>query len=435
MVSRQISIGKDGDSSIMKAEIISVGTELLLGQIANTNAQYLGEQLASLGIELHHIITVGDNKERLKAVLSTAWGRADIIVLTGGLGPTQDDITKETLAEFLDLELSLHRPSLEAIRCSFARRGRHMTDNNIKQALMPAGCDPLPNPNGTAPGVWLEYQNKAITILPGPPFELQPMFINHVWPRLSALLQDKGEEKSIIKSRILKFYGIGESQAEEEVKDLITSANPTLASYATPTGIHFRLTAKAASESKADLDLQQLEDKLLARLGNYFFARDEDTMQDVVGRLLLDRHLTLATAESCTGGLAANWITNVPGSSAYFRGGVIPYNNELKINLLQVPKAMLDKYGAVSAEVAEAMAFGVRQLIQADIGAAATGIAGPGGGSAEKPIGLVYIAVADTTGACSRCYQWSGVRDIIKRRTAQALLNLVRQKILEHKLD
>ena len=209
---------------------------------------------------------------------------------------------------------------------------------------------------------------------------------------------------------------------------MITSANPTLASYATPTGIHFRLTAKAASESKADLDLQQLEDKLLARLGNYFFARDEDTMQDVVGRLLLDRHLTLATAESCTGGLAANWITNVRAVPPIFVGGVIPYNNELKINLLQVPKAMLDKYGAVSAEVAEAMAFGVRQLIQADIGAAATGIAGPGGGSAEKPIGLVYIAVADTTGACSRCYQWSGVRDIIKRRTAQALLNLVRQK-------
>ncbi|HKM39178.1 MAG TPA: competence/damage-inducible protein A [bacterium] len=412
----------------MKAEIISVGTELLLGQIANTNAQYLGVELATLGVSLHHITTVGDNKVRLKAALDTAWKRADIIILTGGLGPTQDDITKETLAEFLGLELILDAPSLAAIQCSFAKRGRHMTDNNIKQALMPKGSMVLPNPNGTAPGVWLKYQGKAAAILPGPPFELQPMFTNHVLPRLTALLGDK---RTIIKSRILKFYGIGESQAEEDVKDLVTNINPTLASYATPTGIQFRLTANAVSLAEADNRLQTLEDKLLERLGRYFFARDEDTMQDVVGKLLSERNLTLAVAESCTGGLAADWLTNVPGSSTYFRGGIVSYSNQLKTSLLHVPEELIIQHGAVSSEVAEAMARGVKKIVPADIGAATTGIAGPGGGSLEKPVGLVYVAVANCLGTQSRCYQWSGSREIIKQRTAQAMLDLIRQTVLE----
>jgi nicotinamide-nucleotide amidase len=412
----------------MEAEIISVGTELLLGQIANTNAQYLGEQLAALGIELHHIVTVGDNKERLKTALEVAWKRADVIILTGGLGPTQDDITKEAVAEFLGLELILDSSSLKTIRCFFSRRGHHMTDNNIKQALLPKGGLALPNPNGTAPGVWLDRQGRVVAILPGPPFELQPMFENHVLPRLTAFL---GEKQTIIKSRILKLYGIGESQAEEQVKDLVGSTNPTLASYAKPTEIQFRLTAKAFSQAEADNLLQSLENKLYARLGPYIFARDEDTMQAVLGRLLSQHSLSLALAESCTGGLAANWLTDVPGSSVYFQGGVISYSNELKTGLLQVPTELLHRHGAVSCEVAIAMAHGIRRLAQADIGAAVTGIAGPGGGSSEKPVGLVYVAVADNADTRYRRYQWSGARKIIKQRAAQALLNLIRERLLE----
>lgn len=410
----------------MEAEIISVGTELLLGQIVNTNAQYLAEKLASLGIELHHIVTVGDNIDRLKAALASAWERADVIILTGGLGPTQDDMTKETVAEFLNLELILHSPSLETIRCFFARRGHHMTNNNIKQALLPQGGIPLPNPNGTAPGVWLEHQGKILVILPGPPFELQPMFENHVLPRLT-----KGEKHTVIKSRIIKLYGIGESQAEEQVKDLIDSTNPTLASYAKPTEIQFRLTAKADTDIKADSLIDSMEKELRARLGQYIFAQDEDTMQDIVGKLLRERNLTLAVAESCTGGLVANWLTDVPGSSIYFQGGVVSYSNKLKTSLLRVPAETLHQYGAVSKEVAETMASGIKHLAQVDFGGAVTGIAGPDGGTPEKPVGLVYVAVAHKTGVKSCRYQWQGSRSIIKQRAAQALLNLVRQQILE----
>jgi nicotinamide-nucleotide amidase len=412
----------------MEAEIISVGTELLLGQIPNTNAQYLGEKLATLGIGLHHIITVGDNAGRLKLALEAAWQRADIIILTGGLGPTQDDITKETVADFLHLDLVLDQPSLETIRCFFAKRGHHMTANNVKQALLPKGSVALPNPNGTAPGVWLEYDGKIIIILPGPPFELQPMWEHHVMPRLAKIL---GGKHTVIRSRIVKIYGIGESAAEERVKDLVTSSNPTLASYAKATEIQFRLTAKAETEEEADKLLCSLEEKLHARLGEYIFAYDEETMQEIVGQLLTKHNLTLAVAESCTGGLVSHWLTNIPGSSTYFQGGVVSYSNQLKEQLLQVPIEMLREHGAVSQEVAEAMATGIKRLAQVDLGAAVTGIAGPSGGTPEKPVGLVYIAVADQTGVYSRRYEWHGIREIIKQRAAQALLNLIRQRILQ----
>ncbi|MGI6128712.1 MAG: competence/damage-inducible protein A [bacterium] len=411
----------------MEAEIISVGTELLLGQIANTNAQYLGEQLAALGIGLHHIITVGDNAGRLKLALEAACQRANIIILTGGLGPTQDDITKETVADFLHLKLILDQPSLEEIRCHFTKRGHHMTDNNIKQAFLPKGGEALSNPNGTAPGVWLEHDGKIIIILPGPPFELKPMFENHVVPRLANVL---GGKHTVIRSRIVKTYGIGESAAEEQIKDLVMSSNPTLASYAKATEIQFRLTAKATTEQEADDLLSSLEEKLYSRLGEYIFAYDEETMQEVVGNLLAKHNLKLAVAESCTGGLVAHWLTNVPGSSAYFQGGLVSYSDKMKEQLLKVPAKMLEQHGAVSQEVVEAMANGIRRLAQVDIGAAVTGIAGPSGGTPEKPVGLVYIAVADQAGVHSCRYEWRGVRTIIKQRSAQALLNMVRQRIL-----
>ncbi|HHY92059.1 MAG TPA: competence/damage-inducible protein A [Firmicutes bacterium] len=410
----------------MEAEIISVGTELLLGQIANTDAQYLGERLAALGIDLHRVTTVGDNAARLRAALAAAWERADLVILTGGLGPTQDDLTKETVAEFLGLELVLNEEALEHIRCFFARTGRSMPPTNAKQALIPAGGEALPNPNGTAPGVWVEKDGHRVVILPGPPFELKPMFEQSVVPRLRACL---GEVRHVIKSRVLKLYGIGESHAEQLVRDLISKqSNPTLAPYAKETEIQFRLTAKAASEEEAEALLTGLEKEVEERLGAYIFARDQETMPEVVGRLLLAQHATLAVAESCTGGLVADWLTNVPGSSSYFLGGVVSYSNAAKEKVLQVPRALLDGPGPVSSEVAEAMAQGVRALFQADYAVAVTGLAGPSGGTPEKPVGLVFVsAISKSGGVLSERYEWRGGRLVIKRRAAQAALNLVRR--------
>lgn len=412
----------------MEAEIISVGTELLLGQIANTDAQYLGERLAELGIDLHRVTTVGDNAARLRSALEAAWERADLIILTGGLGPTQDDLTKETVAEFLGLELVLDEAALEHIRCFFARTGRTMPPANAKQALIPAGGEALPNEYGTAPGVWVEKDGRIVVILPGPPFELKPMFENTVAGKLRQRLAG---ERKVIKSRVLKLYGIGESHAEELVRDLIaTQTNPTLAPYAKETEIQFRLTAKAGSEEEAEAMLARLEEKVRERLGRYIFARDAETMPEVVGRLLSTRGESLAVAESCTGGLVADWITNVPGSSAYFLGGVVAYSNALKEKLLGVPGSILQEEGPVSSAVAEAMARGVRALAGADYGAAVTGLAGPDGGTPEKPVGLVFVAAANGQKTVSERYEWRGSRLVIKRRAAQATLNLVRKLIL-----
>lgn len=411
----------------MEAEIISVGTELLLGQIVNTDAQYLGRRLAELGIDLYRTTTVGDNATRLHSALQEAWARANLIILTGGLGPTQDDLTKETVAEFLGLELVLDEPSLAQIRCFFGRTGRTMPPANAKQALIPVGGEALPNANGTAPGVWVEKDGHIVVILPGPPFEMEPMFEKSVVPKLFERLAEK---RTVIKSRVLKLYGIGESHAEQLVKDLVGQSNPTLAPYAKETEVQFRLTAKAASEEEADRLLAGLEEQVRERLGAYIFARDDETMQEVVGRLLAERGQSVAVAESCTGGLVADWLTNVPGSSRYFLGGVVAYSNAVKERVLGVPAALLKEHGAVSNEVAAAMAQGVRALTGADYGAAVTGVAGPGGGSPDKPVGLVYVGVATGEGVKTERFEWRGGRLVIKRRAAQATLNIIRIAIL-----
>ncbi|MGI6604082.1 MAG: competence/damage-inducible protein A [bacterium] len=412
----------------MEAEIISVGTELLLGQIANTDAQYLGVRLAELGIDLHRVVTVGDNAKRLHSALEAAWGRARIIILTGGLGPTQDDLTKETVAAFLGVDLVMDEESLNDIKGYFERVGRPMPPANAKQALMPTGGEALPNPNGTAPGVWVEKDGHILVVLPGPPFEMKPMFENDVVPRFHARFRSK---LPLIKSRVLKLYGIGESHAEQLVSDLVQQSNPTLAPYAKETEIQFRLTAKTETEEEAEKLLDELEAKVRERLGEYVFAVDNETMQEVVGRHLSDRGLTVATAESCTGGLVADWLTDVPGSTKYFRGGVVAYSEAVKEKVLGVRRSLLAQFGTVSSEVAEAMAQGVRILTGADLGVAVTGLAGPDGGTVEKPVGLVYVAVSSTTATKSERYQWrGGGRQVIKRRAAQAALNLVRKEVV-----
>lgn len=412
----------------MKGEIISVGTELLLGQIVNTNAAFISQKLAELGIDVYYTTTVGDNAARLREVFTRSWQRSDLIILTGGLGPTMDDLTRETVADFLGLELVLNHDILAALRDYFASRGRVMTENNKKQAYFPAGAQILPNPNGTAAGVFLEKEGKVVVMLPGPPFEMVPMFENEVVPRLENLLAGRRE---VIKSRVLKLYGVGESQLETMLQDLLEKqSNPTLATLAKENEIQLRLTAKASLPERAEKLLAEMEAEIRKRVGQFVFAVDDETMEEVVGILLRQRGATISVAESCTGGLIGHRLTEVPGSSAYFQYGVVTYSNEAKEKLLHVDGELLRRFGAVSSQVARAMAAGVRELGKTSLGLAVTGIAGPEGGRPGKPVGLVYIALATQAEVHVESHNFRGPRPVIKKRASQAALNLVRKYLL-----
>lgn len=409
----------------MDAEIIAVGSELLLGQIANTNAQYISQRLSSVGVNVYYHTVVGDNKERLLKALEIACKRANIIITTGGLGPTMDDLTKETIAEYLGMELMLHQPSAQAIREYFARRGRVMTENNLKQAMFPREAIVLPNAVGTAPGAIIEKDGKTFIILPGPPFEMQPMFENHVIPYLAQ------RENQKIFSRVLRIYGIGESAVEEMIKDLLEKqTNPTIAPLAAYGEVTLRLTVKCP-RSQDPLELiKPVEDEIRRRLEQAVYGIDDDRLETVVARLLKERGLTLAMAESCTGGLISNLLTDVPGISENLLETCVTYSNQAKINRLGVKHETLEAYGAVSPQTAQEMAEGILRTSGADIGLAVTGIAGPGGGTPEKPVGLVYIAIAmDGNVEVKRIYN-QGDRKRIKLSTANTALDLLRRKLL-----
>ncbi|NLM38161.1 MAG: competence/damage-inducible protein A [Firmicutes bacterium] len=409
----------------MRAEIISVGTELLLGEIVDTNAAFLSQELAALGIELYHRTTVGDNARRLKEALTEALARVDLVITSGGLGPTEDDLTKETVAEVLGLPLVLHQPSLAWLEEYFAKTGRCMPENNYKQALIPEGGEALPNPNGTAPGVSVWKEGKWVICLPGPPRELVPMFRDYVRPRLAA------ESRGVIRSRVLHLCGIGESTLAKEIADLLANqTNPTLAPLAGEGEVRLRITAFAESIAAAEAAIAQLEQTLRARLGQLIYGVDDETLESVVVGLLKQRGETLAVAESCTGGLLASRITDVPGASTVFDRGVVVYSNRAKEELLGVPTAVLARVGAVSPEVAGLMAQGVRNRTGSDWGIGITGIAGPGGGTADKPVGLVYFALAGPGVDLVREARFTGDRLKIKRRTTQAVLDLLRQTLL-----
>lgn len=410
----------------MIVEIVSTGTELLLGQIVNTNAPYLARRLNELGFDALFQSTVGDNRVRMAQVLETALARADIVITTGGLGPTQGDITKEVAAELLGRPLSLHQPSLDRIKAFFAARRLQMTDNNVRQAMIPEGAVVLDNDRGTAPGVIVTAAGKTVIHLPGPPYEMEGMFEYSVVPYLGERFGRQG----VILSRVLRTYGLGESLMEERIKDYIKGqGNPTIALLARNMEIHVRLTAKAASEAEANALIDGLEDKLRARIGEYIFGHDEDTLEVVVGRQLADGKLTLALAESCTGGLVTSRITDVAGSSAYLLGTVVCYSNDIKVAAAGVPAATLADHGAVSRQTAEAMAAGIRERFAATVGVGITGIAGPGGAVPGKPVGLVYIAVAGPAGVVCHEHNFTGQRSGIKHRAALAALNHLRQYI------
>jgi nicotinamide-nucleotide amidase len=405
----------------MNAEIISIGSELLLGQIVNTNAQFLSQQLSVLGIDVYWHTVVGDNRIRILEALRMASDRSDIIITTGGLGPTMDDLSKETITEFLGMQLTIHQPSLKRIQDYFQSLNRNMTENNVKQAMFPKEALILQNDNGTAPGAVIEKDNKVFVILPGPPAELQPMFLNYV----STYLAKKTGEG--IFSKVLRIFGIGESVVEELIKDLLQQQeNPTIAPLASAGEVKLRITAKAASREQAEALIRPVQTEVESRLGDAVYGYDDDTMETIVLKLLRERGMRLALAESCTGGHVSDLITNVPGASDVFLESCVTYSNESKVARLGVSPDTLNKYGAVSHQTAKEMAEGIRKTSGSDIGAAITGIAGPGGATVEKPVGLVFMAIAGSDGTKTKELHLGGNRMRIKYSSALQMLNWLR---------
>lgn len=411
----------------MIVEIINTGTELLLGQIINSNAPYLAKKLNELGFSVLFQTTVGDNRERMSQALRTALSRADIIITSGGLGPTQGDITKEVTAQVVNRPLYLHEPSAARIKCFFDERHMEMTNNNLRQAMMPQGAIIVDNDCGTAPGAILEIENKTIIHLPGPPHELKRMFKHSIIPYLKERFGFQGT----IVSRVLHTYGLGESALEEKIKAFILAQdNPTIALLARNGEIIIRLTAKGTTESEACQLIARLEKQIRDQIEEYIFGVDAETMEEVAGRMLATRKLTLSLAESCTGGLVTSRITDVAGSSDYLIGSIVCYSNKVKLENVGVPEDLLAQYGAVSQETAVSMATNIRMKFATDIGVGITGIAGPGGATSEKPVGLVFIAISGPAGTQCHQYNFTGERVYIKHRVAQTTLNILRQYIL-----
>lgn len=413
----------------MRAEIISVGTELLLGQIIDTNAPFISQALSALGIDIYFRETVGDNKDRLGEVLKRAFDRSDIVIAIGGLGPTQDDLTKETIAEVLGDRMINDLESEKSLRAFFIDRGLEIAENNLKQALIPESGWAIPNPNGTAPGIIVEKNGKIAIALPGPPNEFEPMVTDYVVPYLR---KKTGSNSSVILSRVLRVVGIGESDAETKIKSLLSSSNPTIAPYAKNGEVHLRITAKAPSHEEAEKMIDELDAKVREILGDYVYGVDDETLESVVVNMLREKKISLALAESCSGGLIANRVTNIPGSSEVFLAGVVSYSNEAKAEILGVPWELITTHGAVSAEVALAMAAGAKKITNADIAVSATGIAGPGGGTPEKPVGLVYLAIDTPNGARVERNLFRGGRLDVKYRTSQTALNMIRIYLMQN---
>lgn len=413
----------------MTAEIISIGTELLLGQIVDTDAAYLARALSAQGVSVYHRTTVGDNLERAVAALTLALSRADAVFCIGGLGPTLDDLTRPAISAALGVPLVRDPKIVAHLTEWFAQRSYPLNDTILFQADVPEGGVPLPNPNGTAPGLWVEAREKLVVALPGPPSEFEPMVDAQVLPRLAPSAPgNRGSSASaVIRSKTLRIIGMGESSIEEKVKDLMAGANPSLAPYAKLAEVHLRATAKAPTAEQAEALIAPLVAEVRTRLGDAVYGEDDTALEDAVVAQLIAKNLTVATAESCTGGWLAQRLTAVSGSSAVFPTGVVTYANETKVHLLNIPQAVLAAVGAVSPEIARAMAERVRELANTTFGVGITGIAGPGGGTEEKPVGLVYIAVATPTETrLERCL-FAGSRADVRFRATQTALKMLRE--------
>ncbi|OBQ27724.1 MAG: damage-inducible protein CinA [Aphanizomenon flos-aquae MDT14a] len=414
----------------MTAEIICVGTEMLLGDILNSNAQYLAQQLAQLGIPHYYQTVVGDNPERLKEVIEIAASRVQILIFTGGLGPTPDDLTCETIADFFGVPLKERADIIEDIAEKFAQRGRVMSANNRKQALIPQGAEILPNPTGTAPGIiWQPRPGLTIFTFPGVPSEMYQMWTQTAVP----FLKSQGWGKEIICSRSLRFWGIGESALAEKVAPYFNLTNPTVAPYAGKGEVRLRISAKATDSTTAEALITPIEKQLIEIAGLDYYGANDDTLASVVGNLLRSSGETLSIAESCTGGGLGQMLTEIPGSSDYFWGGVIAYDNSVKIGLLGVNPEDLEKFGAVSAIVAEQMAAGVKNRLSTTWGLSITGIAGPTGGTETKPVGLVYIGLAGPGDEVTSFEHHLGTirgRSLIRYVGANSALDNLRRRLL-----
>ena len=414
----------------MKVEIITTGTELLLGEILNTNVQYLSRKLNNIGFDVLYHTTVGDNPERLRQVLEQAMARADMIITSGGLGPTRGDITKEMVMEVCHTDSYLDLDTWGRIDAYFRKKGiTNPSENNEKQAYVPMGAEVLQNDVGTAPGLWLEYNGKIFVMLPGPPTELVDVCEKQLWPRLLQRFTEHG----IILSRTLHLRGVGESLVANKLDELIMAqTNPTIALYARNGEILIRLTAKAKNEKEAEKMLTTAEKAVRSYVDEYIYGVDDDTLGACLGRLLREQGKTIAFAESCSGGLVSSLVTDVPGSSEYLLGSVVSYTNMAKEKLLHVQSETLEQFSAVSRETACEMAEGVRNLLGSDIGVSITGNAGPGA-SECKPVGLVYIAVAMDTVVYCQEHHFTSTRTENKLRIAQTAISMAIDKLLEAK--
>jgi len=406
----------------MTAEILSVGTELLLGNIVDTNAAFLSQELAGIGISVFRQTTVGDNHGRLFCALTSAFENAEMVIVSGGLGPTQDDITKAVSAEYFGRELVMHKESLERAEARFA--GRRMPENIERNAIIPSGSQVLKNDNGTAPGVVIEGEGKILILLPGPPHEMMPMFTNHVIP----FLREKSGE--VFVSHTLKIIGRGESEVETILSDLITAqTNPTIAPYAKIGEVHVRLTASAKSEAAAEALIKPIEAEIHNRLNPHIYSSNGSTLPEVVISLLKQKKHTLAIAESCTGGLIMSELVSVPGCSSVILEGLCTYSNEAKTARLGVNAELIKTHGAVSPQVAAAMAENVAKTSGAAIGISTTGVAGPDGGTADKPVGLIYIGMHINGETETAMLNIVGSRNIVRNRAATQALDMLRRRL------
>lgn len=414
--------GADQKPRIVRAEILSIGTELLLGEIVDTDAAFLAGELPKLGINLYWVTQVGDNLGRLVEVLRRALERSDLVLTTGGLGPTDDDVTREAIAETLGERMEVQPELAQHLREFFGRRNLPMPERNLKQATLIPSAQAIPNPRGTAPGWWVEWHGKVLVAMPGPPHEMQRMWQMEVVPRLGPLLT--GER---IVSRTLKSFGLGEGSVDELISPLSKSPNPSIGTYAKSDGIHLRITAKAKTADIARGMIAPVEARIRELLGERIWGVDDETIEGVVGEMLKARKLNLATMESCTGGLLASTITDIPGSSTYFKGGLITYTNQAKI-AWGVDSSLIERHGAVSAEVAADMARAVRQCLDADVGVGVTGVAGPSSLEGRAP-GTVHIAIDFKGQRVAVQGNYPFHRAMVKQRSVVAALFQVRKAL------
>ena len=410
----------------MKAEIIAVGSELLTPYRLDTNSLFLTDELNKLGIRVIHKAVVGDSPDEMRSSFRHALDRAELIIASGGLGPTDDDRTRETVAELLRRNLRLDEGILRGIQERFRRFGRAMPEINARQAMVPEGATILPNPRGTAPGLWLEASGHVLVLLPGVPNELRAMFETEVRPRLAKL----GDHEHLF-TRDLRITGLPESEVEQRVRPLYTLYPDTETTIlSSPTGIQLHPRIWSDDAAKAEKLLDEIVERMALALGEHLYSISGESLEEVVSRALTENRSTIAVAESCTGGMLAERLTNVPGSSNYFVGGVVCYANELKTALVGVPPELIESKGAVSTEVALALAEGIRKRTGATLGVGVTGIAGPGGGTPEKPVGLVHISIADERGPRERAFRFPGDRDRIRIQASQTALDTVRRYFL-----